>query len=422
MIYKKTTLKNGLRILTIPMQGTETAAFMVGVNVGSRFENEKEAGLSHFLEHMMFKGTEKRPNTKIISEELDAIGGEYNAFTAKDKTLYYAKVDSKHLPTAIDVISDMYLNSKLEQEEIDREKGSIIQELSMYEDEPRHMVGYEFEKMLYDPNPLGREILGYKKTVNSFSRKDLAAHFKKYYVANDTVICVAGKFDEKKTIKLIEKYFENFGRGKKHDFKKIVEKQKKPAVHLKHKKTDQTHLIVGSRAYRQDHKDRYALALLSVILGGNMSSRIFIEVRERRGLAYFVRTSTDTYQDCGYISTQAGVNHDKLEETVDAIIGEYRKIAEEKVTDKELQKAKDYVKGRAVMGFEASDDVAMFYIDQEMHKESIMTPKEVFAKIDAVTPSDILRVAKHIFKNEKLNLAVIGPHRNSGKLEKILKI
>jgi predicted Zn-dependent peptidase len=422
MNYKKTTLKNGLRILTIPMNGTETATVMIMVGVGGRHEIDKQAGLSHFIEHMLFKGTAKRPTAQSISEELDGIGGEFNAFTAADKTAYYAKVDSKHIATALDVVADIFLNSKLEQVEIDRERGPILQELSMYEDEPRRIVGVEFEKMLYPGQPLGRELVGSKETINSFKRKDFIAYMKRNYNATETVVCVAGKFDEKKTVAQIKSYFSDFQVGKKAQMKKVIEKQSAPQIHIKFKKTDQTHFILGNRAYHQNHKDRYALALLSIILGGNMSSRLFIEIRERRGLAYFVHTSIDTYQDCGYIGTQAGVEHNKIEQTIMAILTEYKKIATEKVEAKELQKAKDYVKGRAVMGFEASDDVAMFFIDQELHKEKIMIPKEVFAMVDAVTVDDILRVSRDIFVNKKLNLAIVGPHKNNKALEKILKI
>jgi len=420
MKYKKTILKNGLRILTVPMAGTQTATVIFMVGVGSRFETEKQAGLSHFIEHMLFKGTEKRPNTLAISEELDAIGGEFNAFTAKDKTAFYAKADAKHVGKILDVLSDMYLNSKLEKEEIDRERGTILQEISMYEDEPRRSVGDEFEKLLYGKHTLGREITGYKETVKKVSRHDFVAYMKRYYTAKETVVCVAGKFDEKKVIRDVEKHLSPLESGKKYDIKKVVEKQSKPQVHIKYKKTDQTHFILGARAYKQNHKDRYTLALLSVILGGNMSSRLYIEVRERRGLAYVVHTSIDTYQDCGYIGTQVGVEHGNLRKTVGVIMQEYQKIASEPVSKKELQMAKDYIKGKSIMGFEASDDVAMFFIDQELHKEKIMTPKEIFAKIDAVTEKDVLRVAKDVFTPKKINLAIVGPHRDGKKLEKML--
>jgi predicted Zn-dependent peptidase len=421
MIYKKTTLKNGLRILTVPMEGTQTATVMVMVGVGSRYETEKQAGLSHFIEHMLFKGTEKRPTAQSISEELDGIGGEFNAFTAKDKTAYYAKVDGKHLETAFEVLSDIFLNSKLDPSEIDRERGPILQELSMYEDDPRRSVGEEFEKLLYGEHQMGRNIIGYKETIKNFSRKDFTAYLKKYYVAGEIVVCVSGKFSEKEIVSQVKQAFAGIETGGQAKFKKVSDKQTAAGVHLKFKKTDQTHLILGARAYPQNHKNRWALSLLSVILGGNMSSRLFIEVRERRGLAYFVSTSVDTYQDCGYIGTQAGIEHKNLAEAVAVILGEYKKIATEKVSEKELQKAKDYIKGRSVMGFEASDDVAMFFIDQEMHKEKILSPKEVFAKIDAVTAGDILRVAKDIFKQEKINLAIVGPHKDTKKISQLLK-
>ena len=243
MKYQKTTLKNGLRILTVPMEGTQTATVMVMVGVGSRYESEKQAGLSHFIEHMFFKGTQKRPTAQSISEELDGIGGEFNAFTSKDKTAYYAKVDGRHVDKALEVIADIFLNSKLEQVEIDRERGPILQELSMYEDDPRRSVGEEFEKLLYGEHQMGRNIVGYKETIKNFARKDFAAYLKKYYVANETVVCISGKFDEKAVIKQLQAYFGGFEKGEQAKFKKVSDKQTAAGVHLKFKKTDQTHKI-----------------------------------------------------------------------------------------------------------------------------------------------------------------------------------
>jgi predicted Zn-dependent peptidase len=422
MNYKKTTLKNGLRVLLVPMKDTNTATVVVMVGVGSRYENEKEAGLSHFIEHMFFKGTEKRPDTLAIAEELDAIGGEFNAFTSKDRTGYYAKADAKHIETAVDVVADMYMNSKMEAEEIKKEKGTIIQELNMYEDNPMRSIGDLFENMLYPDNFLGRDIIGYKKTINAFKRQDFLDYMKRFYVANDTVVCVSGKFNEKNILALIEKYFLKMPAGKKPQFARVIEAQRRPEVKIKFKKTDQTHLILGCRAYDENHKDRFAATLLSTILGGNMSSRLFIEVREKRGLAYYVRTGGDSYADCGYLATQAGVEHKNLEEAVKVILQEYGKIAAEKVSEKELQKAKDYIKGRSVMGFESSDEVAMFFVDQEIKKRKVMTLEEVFAKIDKVTAKDILRVAQDIFKKETLNLAIIGPHKDGKKIGGLLKM
>ncbi|MDO9230886.1 MAG: pitrilysin family protein [bacterium] len=422
MQFKKTTLKNGLKIITAPMRETQTVTVMVMIGVGSRYESEKTAGLSHFIEHMFFKGTEKRPTTLMISEELESISGEFNAFTAKDKTMYYVKVDAKHIETAMDVLSDMYLNSKLETTEIEKEKGTIIQELNMYEDLPMRKVEEVFESMLYPKNSLGREIVGSKKTINSFKRQDFLDYMKKFYVANDTVVAVAGNFDEKKIIKEIGKYFSKMPVGKKIKISSVKEEQKKPEVKIKFKKTDQTHLVLGVRAYKRNHKDRYALALMSIILGGGMSSRLFIEVREKRGLAYYVRTGIETYEDAGYVSTSAGVEHKNLEEAVRVILFEYKKIAEEKVSEKELQKAKDFVKGRAVMGMESSDEVAMFFVDQEVSNGKISTLEKKFKLIDKVSVDDILKVARDVFRQNRLNLAVIGPHKNSEKLKKELRL
>lgn len=422
MKHKKTTLENGLRVITVPMRETQTVTVMVMIGVGSRFETEKEAGLSHFIEHMFFKGTKKRPNTLIISEELESIGGEFNAFTSKDKTMYYAKADARHIKTTLDVISDMYLNSKMEKKEIEREKGTIIQEISMYEDMPARSVEDVFEKMLYPKSSLGREIAGGKKTVSSFERKDFMRYLKKFYVANDTVVTVAGNFSEKKILADIKKYFSAMPKGEKAEISPVLEKQKTPVAKIKFKKTDQTHLVLGVRAYSRNHKDRYVLSLLSIILGGGMSSRLFIEVRERRGLAYYVRTGVEAYEDVGYIATSAGVEHKNLGKTVEVILGEYRKISQKKVSEKELQKAKDFVKGRMVMGMESSDEVAMFFVSQEVSHGKILSLEKRFELIDSVSTEDILRVAKDLFCENNLNLAVIGPHKNAEKLQKGLKI
>jgi predicted Zn-dependent peptidase len=316
----------------------------------------------------------------------------------------------------------MYLNSKIEEVEVDKERGTIIQELHMYEDMPMRSVGDVFESLLYPGTFLGRDIIGYKKTIENFKRKDFLAYIKKFYLSGDTVICVAGKFDEKKIVDQIKKYFHEMLDGKKPQIKKVKEVQKVPAVKIKFKKTDQTQLIVGVRAYDLYSEKRFALSLLSIILGGNMSSRLFIEVRERRGLAYYVRTNTESFEECGYLATQAGVEHKNLVLALETILAEYKKIAVERVSEKELQKAKDYIKGKMVMGMEASDEVAMFFVGQELARKEILKREDIFKRIDSVTTGNILSVAKEIFQNKRLNLAIIGPHKNSEKLQRMLSI
>lgn len=422
MKYKRSLLKNGLRVLTVPMAGTQTVTVIVMVGAGSRYEKEKEAGLSHFVEHMFFKGTIKRPTTLDISEELDAVGGEFNAFTSKDKTLYYAKVDAKHFSIALDVVADIFLNSKMDAKEIEKEKGTILQELNMYEDTPVRTVADVFENLLYAGNSLGREIVGTKKTVAALERGKFIEYLKNFYVANNTIICVAGKFDEKKVLKSVEKYFSPMRKNKMAGFSSVRDNQNQPAVKIKFKKTDQTHFILGVRAYKENHPHRFALSLLAVILGGNMSSRLFIEVREKLGLAYYVRTEVEAYSDCGYLATQVGVEHKNLELAIKTIWKEYQKIASFKVSDKELQNAKDFIKGKSLMGLEASDEVAMFFASQEMKKKKILTPAEIFAKIDKVSAVDILKVAQEIFSQKKLNLAIIGPHKDAQKIKALLNL
>ena len=421
MKHKKTTLKNGLRVITIPMAGTQTVTVIVMVGVGSRYETEKEAGISHFIEHMFFKGTKKRPTTLDISTELDSVGGEFNAFTGKDRTAYYVKLDARHLDRALDVVADMYLNSKLEEKEISKERGTILQELNMYEDTPTANVGDTFENLMYGKNPLGREIIGYKKTLLKMKRKDLVKYMSRFYMANDTVITIAGKFNEKNTIAKIKSYFSQMGKGEKPHIVKFKDNQKKPQVKIKFKHTDQTHFILGTRAYDIFSPNRFAISLLSIILGGNMSSRLFIEVREKRGLAYYVRSAVESHHDTGYLAVQAGVEHKNLELAVSTIIKEFKRVAKFGVSEKELQRAKDYIKGKTVMGMEESDEVAMFFAGQETMKKEIMTTSELFEQFDKVKTSDILRVAKDIFKNEKYNLAVIGPHKNPAKLKTLLR-
>lgn len=420
MKYQKYTLPNGLRVVIAPMVDTETATVIVMTGVGSRYETEKENGLAHFLEHMFFKGTEKRPKAFDIARELDAIGAEYNAYTAKDHTAYYAKVEAHHWGTALDVVSDIFLHSKLPEDEIERERGTILQEINMYEDIPARRIGEHFEKLLYGEHPLGKEILGPKDNIKSFKRKDFIKYLNRGYIAENVVIGVAGKIDPKKVKKEIEKLFAHIRTGKRPAFKKIKEVQTAPSITIHAKKTDQTHMIVGVRAYDMHHKDRFALAVLSNILGSGMSSRLFIEVRERRGLAYSVHTSIDTYHDAGYLSTQCGVEHENLEKTIEVIIHEYKKMATEPVSEEELSRAKENIKGHFALGLEGSDDIAEYLVTQETLRHEIVLPKERMKMIDKVTAADVLRVAQDIFQDKKLNLAVIAPKADRKKLEKLL--
>ncbi|MEK7494348.1 MAG: pitrilysin family protein, partial [Patescibacteria group bacterium] len=368
------------------------------------------------------KGTEKRPTALDISKELDALGAEYNAYTGKDHTAYYAKVEARHWETALDVVSDLFLNAKIEQEEIDRERGAVLQEINMYEDMPRRRVAEYFETLLYGDTPLGWDIAGPKDNIRTFMRKDFIKFLNYGYTAENVVVGVAGKIDPKIVKKEIEKHFSKIRTGKRPIAKKMVEKQKEPQMFFKEKKTDQTQLVVGVRTFDMFHKDRYVLSVLGTILGSGMSSRLFIEVRERRGLAYSVHTDVEYYTDAGYLATQAGVEHENLEKALEVILAEYKKLTTELVSKEELKKAKDHIKGKMALAFEGSDDIVGYLTTQETLRHEILLPKEAAKKIDAVTAEDIQRLAKNIFQDKKLNMAIISPKVNQKKLQNLLHL
>ena len=421
MRYNIHTLKNGLRVILAPMKDNKTATIIVMSGTGSRYEDKRENGLAHFLEHMFFKGTSKRPSAKAISEELDGVGAVYNAFTAKERTAYYAKVSARYLDTALDVISDIFLNSKLPEKEITKERGAIIQEIDMYEDMPMRTVDNVFDELIFGKeHPLGRTILGPKENIRAFTRKDFATYLKRNYTPLNTVVCVAGSFDEKKVLAKITKNFGKLAHGNPPDYISFTSEQNKPRIAIKEKKTDQTHLMLGVPAYPYLHKDEFALAVLATILGGGMSSRLFLEVREKRGLAYSIHAWVDRYPDTGYLAVQAGVEHGKLEETVKTVLGEFKKMKKTKVS-KELEKAKNYIKGTMTLGLETSDEIAGHAASTLLNIGRVRPLEEILKGIDTVSALDIQRVSRNLLKTEKLNLAIIGPHLNKEKFASLLK-
>jgi predicted Zn-dependent peptidase len=423
-MFKKITLENGLRLITVPMGSANSVTVLILVGTGSKYETKDINGISHFLEHMFFKGTQKRPTTLDISETLDSIGGEYNAFTGNEITGYWAKVDKKHTDTALDWISDIFLNSKFDAEEIEREKGVIIEEANMYLDTPRAYVQELWNELLYGDTPAGWQTIGPKENIKSFTREKIVEYFKSHYSPANTIICVAGGIDEKEITEKISKLFERGHEAAANQKEKVVEHQDEPGVLVYNKKTDQTHFCLGVRAYDLFDERKYALALLAIILGGNMSSRLFIKVRERNGLAYSIHTSAETLTDSGFLVTQAGIDHKNLEKAAQLIVEEYKDLRDNVISEKELQKAKEYLKGITSLSLDSSDVQASFYGMQELLEKEMLSPEEKFAKIDAVSVNDIKKVAEDIFKSQKINLAVIGPLDKSAKetLQKLLKL
>lgn len=416
MRFTKITLPSGLRLIVQPMAGTKTVTVLVTVATGSKYETRKENGLSHFLEHMMFKGTAKRPTALAISETLDAVGGEYNAFTGKEETSYYAKVAAGHFDLALDVLSDMLLNSKLAAEEIEREKGVIAEEINMYQDTPMRYASDLFEQLLYGDTPAGRDIAGTKASVRALTRADFIDYWQRQYTALNTVVTVAGACDVKRAQAAVVRAFQPLLKTRPKAKPRVKERQAKPGLLLKPKETDQMHLRLGVRTFPVTSALRPTLAVLSAVLGGGMSSRLFISVRERQGLAYYVYTENEFFTDHGYLSAQAGVRRDKLADAVKSIGAEFRRLRDQTVRVAELTKAKEYIKGKALLGLESSDQLANFLAHQEALTGHIQTMDEYLSSIDKVTGRGIKEAAAAIFRPEKLNLAVIGPVKNEQPL------
>lgn len=421
MKYDSFVLKNGLRLVLAPMPDSQTATVLIMTGTGSRYESEQENGLAHFLEHMFFKGTKRRASAKTISEELDTLGAVYNAYTAKERTAYFAKVSSKYIANALDVISDIFLNSTLPQKEITKERGAIIQEIDMYEDMPMRIVDNVFDALLYgESHPLGRTILGPKENIRAFKRKDFIEYLRRNYTPLNTVVCIAGAFDAQAVLRRVRKDFGKIPQGNPPDYIRFASEQSAPRVAIRHKNTDQTHLMIGVPAYPYQHRDEAALAVLSTILGGGMSSRLFSEVREKRGLAYSIHAWVERYPDTGAFVVQAGVEHGKLETTLSTILREFKKIARTPVSKKELLKAQSYLKGTLAISLETSDEVANHAATSIINTGRIRKLEDIVREIEAVRPSDIQRVARDILRKNKLNLAIIGPHTNSERLEQLL--
>ena len=419
-MLKKITLKNGLRIIVVPQRSTESVTVLALVGTGSKYENKEISGVSHFLEHMFFKGTKKRQDKLEIAETLDRIGGIYNAFTSEDYTGYFAKVASSQFDLALDWVSDIFLNSLLPEKEAEREKGVIIEEINMTYDNPMSHVGLLWSKLLYGYQPAGWDIAGTKESVSQMTRQNLFDYMKSQYVASNTIVCIAGNIKEAEAIQKVKKYFAGIGATNFKSRPAVKEEQKTPECLLRQKETDQTHLCFGARGYNVFHPQRYAQDILGVILGGMMSSRLFMEVREKLGLAYYVRTSVEANPDTGYLVTQAGVDNNNVEKAVSAILGEYKKISLEKVPLPELEKAKEYIKGKMALLLESSDALATFYGMQELLEKEILTLKQIYGKIDKVSDKDVLRVAHDLFGRDKLNLALVGPFKDRQPFQKIL--
>jgi predicted Zn-dependent peptidase len=416
--FEHHVLDNGLRVLTAPMPQAQSVTCMIMLAAGSRYETPDTNGIAHFSEHMFFKGTKRRPSARDIAGEIDAIGGEFNAFTGKETTTYYVKCAAESRDVALDVLVDMLRNSRFAEDEIEREKGVIVEEMNMYFDTPRDFIGGVYEELLYGDQPLGWDIIGRKETVRGASRETFMSYLDRWYHPPRMVLGVGGRIGDG----LLERAQELLG-----DLPLVETGEPEPTkpfeggrVRIFTKQSDQAHVVLGVPSYPLEHPDRYALQVLSTVLGGGMSSRLFTEVRERRGLAYYVFGTNHSYSDAGSLYSQAGVDINRIDEAVSTILGELRTIAAEPVPADELEKAKSFSKGRFVLQLENPQGLILFGLRREVLERRVPDLDEVLAGLTAVTVEDVQRVAQDLIADERLRLALIGPFEDSDRFEKLL--
>ncbi len=418
-VFAKNVLPNGLRILTADMPQAKSVACFVMLAAGSRYETRKTNGIAHFSEHMFFKGTERRPSARQIAGEIDSIGGEFNAFTGKEYTGYYVKCAAEHRDVALDVLVDMLRNSKFDSEEIEREKGVIVEEMNMYFDTPRDYLEGVYDELLYGDQPLGWDIIGTKETVRGATRETFLDYLDRWYRGPRMVAGVAGAVGDD-ILRRLEELLGNVQDGVPGAPDPVVWAQTTPRVKVHSKPSDQAHVRLGVHSYPLDNPDRYNLALLATVIGGGMSSRLFTEVRERRGLAYYIFGYNQSYTDAGTLFAQGGVDINRIDEAIQTIVAEFKRIADEPVSEDELEKARNFAKGRLVLSLEDPKGTILFGLRTEVLEDKIREPDEVLAGFDAVTREDIQRVAQDIIREERLNLAVIGPFDDADRFEKLL--
>ncbi len=408
MKYTEKKLPNGIRVIFHPMQNTETVTVMTLVETGSKYETRKQNGLSHFLEHMCFKGTTKRPSSFLISKELDEIGAQYNAFTSHEYTGYYAKSASNHFERIFDVVSDIYLNPLFQQAEIDKEKGVIIEEINMYQDDPKRHVFEVFMRALYGDQPAGWSITGSKENVSSMKHVNFATYHKTHYIPEKTLIVLSGNFDTKHADMLIKKTFSPLKNTKGVQKKKTKDTQSRPVVMIEKKKTDQVHFVLGFRSITVYDTDAHIFDVLNAILSGGFSSQLLMKLREELGVAYYVTSFSDPFTDHGFFGIRAGITKTKVSLVLTEIAKLLKELSTKEIHDTELNKAKEYCIGGMKLDLETSDSFANFLGGQAIVRKPIETPAEIEKKIARVTTKDILRICKKTFIFKKVTVALIG--------------
>ena len=420
-MYQKSVLENGLRIITSSMPYTYSVCIMIFIGAGSRYEGAEEVGSSHFIEHLCFKGTERRATSKEISEAIEGVGGMLNGGTDKELTVYWCKVARPHFLLALDLMVDMLRNSRFDAQDMERERQIIIEELNMSMDSPPQRVNILIDEVIWPNQPLGRDVAGSKETVAALSREMLLEYLSRQYVANNTVVSVAGDIGDEEVLASLSSVFGDWTTGTLQPPFPAEESQDEPRLHIEHRDTEQAHLCLSLRGLSTFHPDRFNLDLLNVILGEGMSSRLFLEIRERRGLAYDIHSYVDHFLDSGAVTVYAGVDPKRVDATIEAILEELRRL-KDGVPALELAKAKELAKGRLLLRMEDTRNVAGWMGGQELLTGRILTADEVVSIIDAITPEDLERVARDLFITEKLNLAIVGPIAGGDRLGSLLQL
>jgi len=410
MTHQRSTLANGLQVVTAPMADAYSATVAIYVGVGSRSENyAKQGGVTHFLEHLLFKGTPKRPSTKIISEQIDSVGGWNNAYTSNELTTFYVKVPYQHTALGLDILADMLRNSLLDPEEIDRERGVVLEEMNVYRDDPASYVHRLTPPLLWPGHPLEHEVIGSEEVIRTIQRNDIASYLHRHYQPRNLVVVAAGRVDHAAVLKQAEQLFGDMESHPRPELKPVTKTLAPERVGVQLKDTAQAHLVIGTVAYPYRHPDDPAARLIAAILGRGLSSRLFVNVRERKSLAYSVNAATENYVDTGEFEVYAGVNLAKQADAIAAIIEELRLIGSQPVGEEELSKAKNQMRGGLQMAMENNSAVADRLGTQQLLLGEIRSVEQTLAEIDAVTPADITRVAAEMLAPNRLRLGIISP-------------
>jgi predicted Zn-dependent peptidase len=419
-LYSKHIHKSGLRIITSNMPSTRSVCIAVFIGIGSRYESDEEAGTCHFIEHMCFKGTQRRPSPKEIAETIEGVGGILNGGTGKEYTTFWCKVAKPHFPLALNLLTDILRFPKFKVEDMERERGVILEELKESMDSPQDKVGLILNELMWPNQPLGRDIIGSRESISSLDRDKILKYMNQHYGLNNSVVAIAGDLDHDDIISSVEGAFSGWPKVKTRAYVPADDAQKKPRIKIEQRETEQVHLCLGIKGLSVDDPDRYKLDLLNVVLGGGMSSRLNQELREKRGLVYDVDSYLDYYFDSGALTVYAGVDPKNAEDTVSAIIEELARL-KDSVEAPELTKVKELVKGRLMLGMEDTRSVASWAGRQEILTGRVHTVDDVVAIVDKIQIEDLVEVAERLLFTKNLSLAMVGPVRSEDRLYKLLR-